>query len=98
MALYTDLTTRLSQDELWEYESPEALVLEKCLRSYVDAFHIHLPILHVSSTTVEETSSPLILIMCDWSIVPIRKEISHQYVPQGVTGVRSKYVGLDGHK
>ncbi|EXJ73912.1 uncharacterized protein A1O5_02206 [Cladophialophora psammophila CBS 110553] len=63
-ALYKDLTTRLSQDELWEYEHPEALALEKCLRSYVDAFHIHLPILHVSSLTVEETSSPLILIMC----------------------------------
>lgn len=63
-ALYTDLTTRLTQDDLWDFNFPEAISLEKCLRRYADAFHVHLPIVHLSSLVVEETPSPLILIMC----------------------------------
>jgi hypothetical protein len=54
----------LTQDELWNFDFPEAVVLEKCLRSYASAFHVHLPIVHLSSMIVEETPSPLILIMC----------------------------------
>ena len=62
-ALYTDLTTRLTQDDLLDSEFPDAPTLEKCLRSYAHAFHVHLPIVHLSSLVVEETPSPLILIM-----------------------------------
>ncbi|KAK5444271.1 hypothetical protein LTS15_010386 [Exophiala xenobiotica] len=62
--LYTDLSTRLTQDELWDFEFPDATTLDKCLRSYADAFHVHLPILHLSSLAVAETPSPLVLMIC----------------------------------
>lgn len=63
-ALYSDLTKSLTQDDLWDFDFPETFVLEKCLRSYIDAFHVHLPIIHFPSLVIEETPSPLILIMC----------------------------------
>ncbi|KAI1611232.1 hypothetical protein EDD36DRAFT_283114 [Exophiala viscosa] len=64
IAIYVDLTSRLSQDDLWGFELPEAQTLEQCLRSYADNFHVHLPIIHLASLNVEETPSPLVLIMC----------------------------------
>ncbi|OQV07302.1 hypothetical protein CLAIMM_11757 [Cladophialophora immunda] len=63
-ALYADLAARLTREEMWDFDFPEALALEKCMRSYTDAFHVHLPIVHIPALLVEETPSPLILIMC----------------------------------
>jgi hypothetical protein len=46
------------------FRLPSATALQSCLRTFVDAFHIHLPILHLQSFDFMKTPSPLVLALC----------------------------------
>ncbi|KPI35705.1 uncharacterized protein AB675_1235 [Cyphellophora attinorum] len=46
------------------FRLPSASALQSCLRTYVDAFHIHLPILHLQSFDFTKVPSPLVLALC----------------------------------
>ncbi|KIW22291.1 uncharacterized protein PV07_12192 [Cladophialophora immunda] len=62
--LLRDLSNRLSAENLGNFRLPSAAALQKCIRTYVDAFHVHLPIFHLQTMDFETTPSPLILAIC----------------------------------
>lgn len=62
--LLKDLSNRLSAEQLGNYRLPTASALQKCIRTYVDAFHVHLPIFHLQTMNFETAPSPLILAIC----------------------------------
>ncbi|KIW62265.1 hypothetical protein, variant [Phialophora macrospora] len=62
--LLQDLSDRLCPEELSNFRLPTAAALQKCIRTYVDAFHVHLPIFHIQTMDFESTPSPLILAIC----------------------------------
>lgn len=62
--LMEDLSRRLSSEQLSNFRLPSALALQKCIRTYVDAFHVHLPIFHLQTMDLELTPSPLVLAIC----------------------------------
>ena len=62
--LLQDLSTRLPIEHLSNFRLPTAAALQKCIRTYVDAFHVHLPIFHLQTMDLETAPSPLILAIC----------------------------------
>ncbi|KAJ9603158.1 hypothetical protein H2200_012453 [Cladophialophora chaetospira] len=62
--LLKDLSSRLTPEQLHNFRLPTAAALQKCIRTYVDAFHVHLPIFHLQTMDFEQTASPLILAIC----------------------------------
>lgn len=62
--LMEDLSTRLPSEKLDDFHLPPAIALQKCFRTFVDAFHVHLPIFHLPTMDFERTPSPLVLAMC----------------------------------
>lgn len=62
--LMEDLSRRLPPEKLTDFRLPVAIALQKCFRTFVDAFHVHLPIFHLPSMDLERTPSPLVLAMC----------------------------------
>ncbi len=62
--LLKDLSSRLNPEQLHNFRLPTAAALQKCIRTYVDAFHVHLPIFHLQTMDFESTPSPLILAIC----------------------------------
>ncbi|OAL17720.1 hypothetical protein AYO22_11376 [Fonsecaea multimorphosa] len=62
--LLKDLSNRLSAENLNNFRLPSAAALQKCIRTYVDAFHVHLPIFHLQTMDFETTPSPLTLAIC----------------------------------
>lgn len=61
--LVKDLASRMGADAA-QLHVPTAVSLQKCLRTYVDCCHIHLPMFHLHSFDLEHTPSPFILAMC----------------------------------
>ncbi|TKX18469.1 fungal specific transcription factor domain-containing protein 76 [Elsinoe australis] len=57
-----DLATRLGPGH--SAELPSEVILEKCLRAYLDCCHIHMPFLHLRTFKVNKCPSPLLLAMC----------------------------------
>jgi hypothetical protein len=62
--LLQDLEARVGSTYLCKSPIPSASILEKCLRAYFDAFHIHFPLLHIPTMDLEHTPSVLILAIC----------------------------------
>jgi len=62
--MQADLSSRVGLSQMNNFHLPGATALQKCLRTYVDAFHVHLPILHLQSLNFMQTPSPLILALC----------------------------------
>ncbi|KIW74395.1 hypothetical protein Z517_12335 [Fonsecaea pedrosoi CBS 271.37] len=62
--LLRDLSNRLPAEKLNKFRLPSAAALQKCIRTYVDAFHVHLPIFHLQTMDFETTPSPLVLAIC----------------------------------
>jgi hypothetical protein len=62
--LLQDLFARLPAEQLNNFRLPTAAALQKCIRTYVDAFHVHLPIFHLPTMDLKSTPSPLILAIC----------------------------------
>lgn len=62
--LMEDLSKRLPPEKLEDFHLPPAIALQKCFRTFVDAFHVHLPIFHLPTMDLERTPSPLVLAMC----------------------------------
>ncbi|EXJ54810.1 hypothetical protein A1O7_10151 [Cladophialophora yegresii CBS 114405] len=62
--LFQDLSSRLSPEEVSNFRLPTAAALQKCIRTYVDAFHVHLPIFHIQTMDFESTPAPLVLAIC----------------------------------
>ncbi|EXJ77119.1 hypothetical protein A1O3_10277 [Capronia epimyces CBS 606.96] len=59
-----DLSRRLSPEQLHSFRLPSTTALRKCLRTYVDAFHVHMPIFHLHTMDLGSTPSPLVLVIC----------------------------------
>lgn len=62
--LLQDLSKRLPPEKLSDFRLPPAIALQKCCRTFVEAFHIHLPIFHLPTLDLEQTPSPLVLAIC----------------------------------
>ena len=62
--LKTDLESRLSEEQRASIMLPTSTSLQKCLRTYFDSVHVHLPLFHLHTFELETTPSPLILAMC----------------------------------
>ncbi|KAF2223456.1 hypothetical protein BDZ85DRAFT_281383 [Elsinoe ampelina] len=60
--LIHDLATRLGPGH--NAELPSEVILEKCLRAYLDCCHVHMPFLHLRTFKVNKCPSPLLLAMC----------------------------------
>lgn len=63
-SLLKDLSHRLRSDQSTTFRLPTAAALQKCIRTYVDAFHVHLPIFHLQTMDFSRTPSPLVLAIC----------------------------------
>lgn len=63
-ALIADLTSRFPAEQSATFSLMSAASLQKCLRTYVDCFHVHLPLFHLHTLDLEHTPSPLLLSMC----------------------------------
>ena len=59
-----DLSSRLSLEQMNSFRLPTAAALQKCIRTYMDAFHVHLPIFHLPTMDFDTIPSPLILAIC----------------------------------
>lgn len=64
VTLMEDLTCRLSVEQLHGFRMPGTTALQKCLRTYLDAFHVHMPIFHLPTMNLANTPSPLVLAIC----------------------------------
>lgn len=62
--LLKDLATRLPGDQTRTFRLPSAVALQKCIQTYVNAFHVHLPIFHLHTLDFDRTPSPLVLAIC----------------------------------
>lgn len=62
--LLDDLHSRLSLVERNSIVVPSANIIEKCLQSYFECFHIHLPTFHLQTIDFCMMQSPLLLSMC----------------------------------
>lgn len=62
--LWNDLCSRLDIEKIGVFELPTATTLQKWLRTYLEAFHVHFPFIHFPSLDLEATPSPLILAIC----------------------------------
>ncbi|KIW34125.1 uncharacterized protein PV07_00921 [Cladophialophora immunda] len=58
-----DLSIRFSSESSKLY-IPSTTSLDKCIKAYLNAFHIHLPLFHIPSLDLEKTPAPLILAIC----------------------------------
>jgi hypothetical protein len=63
ISLLKDLNERLP-GHLEKFRLPTTAALQKCLQTYFDAFHIHLPIFHLHTMDLANTPSPLVLAIC----------------------------------
>lgn len=63
-SLKTDLKSRLSEEQMISFVLPTSTSLQKCLRTYFDSVHVHLPLFHLHTLDLVGTPSPLILAMC----------------------------------
>ncbi|KAL2411615.1 hypothetical protein ABEF92_005097 [Exophiala dermatitidis] len=63
-ALLEDLSHRVSDDLLQGFRLPGITALQKCLGTYVDSFHVHMPIFHLQTLKLSSTPSPLLLAVC----------------------------------
>ena len=63
-ALTSDLSCLLSPEQSRTLSLMSSTSLQKCLRTYVDCFHIHLPVFHLHTFDLGNTPSPLLLAMC----------------------------------
>lgn len=61
--LLKDLSNRLPPDQS-NFRLPSAVALQKCVRTYVEAFHVHIPIFHFHTIDLESMPSPLLLAIC----------------------------------
>ncbi|KIV83930.1 hypothetical protein PV11_05912 [Exophiala sideris] len=61
--LLKDLSKRLPSDQA-NFRLPSAVALQKCVRTYVEAFHVHIPIFHLHTFDLESAPSPLLLAIC----------------------------------
>ncbi|KAK5063032.1 hypothetical protein LTR84_005108 [Exophiala bonariae] len=62
--LLQDLSKRLPPEKLSDFKLPPAVALQKCFRTFVDAFHVHMPIFHLPTLNLEQSPSPLVLAIC----------------------------------
>lgn len=62
--LLQDLSKRLPPEKLSDFRLPPAVALQKCFRTFVDAFHVHMPIFHLPTLDLEQSPSPLVLAIC----------------------------------
>jgi hypothetical protein len=62
--LIKDLAQRLPTECSSQARLPTAAALQKCIRTYVEAFHVHLPIFHLQTMNFETLPSPLTLAIC----------------------------------
>lgn len=62
--LLNDLGERLTAAELARFRLPSAPALQKCIRTAIDNFHVHMPILHLQTLDFATAPSPLILVIC----------------------------------
>ena len=75
--LQQDLTTRLLPEQLASFRLPTAAALQKCIRTYIDAFHFHLPIFLFPTIDSESTPLPPILgNMCHWRQYRLERKVS----------------------
>lgn len=59
-----DLESHLTPEQIGDFQLPETTSLQHCFDSYVKAFHIHFPFLHLPTFDLMTTPSPLILGIC----------------------------------
>jgi hypothetical protein len=62
--LLKDLSTRLPHEQMSNFRLPSAPALQKCIRTAVDAFHVHVPIFHLQTMDFASAPSPLLLAIC----------------------------------
>ena len=63
-SLLADLKSGIGLEGLSNFHLPSTAALQKCLRTYYDAFHVHFPFVHLHSLCVQKPPTPLILAMC----------------------------------
>ncbi len=80
IALMNNLSFRLSPEQSQGLGLMSSTSLQKCLRTYVDCFHAHLPMLHLHSFDSEHTPSPLLLAMCAIGAL-FRRPTNHRPAP-----------------
>ncbi|KAF5633161.1 zinc finger protein [Fusarium tjaetaba] len=59
-----DLQSRLSPEQFGRFQLPDTASLQKCIDSYIKAFHIHFPFLHLATLDLGAAPSPLTLAIC----------------------------------
>ncbi|KAI9159181.1 Zinc finger protein [Paramyrothecium foliicola] len=62
--LREDLRSRCGREGSPAFQLPDAATLQKCMTTYIDAFHIHFPLIHLATLDIKTAPSPLILAMC----------------------------------
>lgn len=62
-SILKDVTGRLKAPAVLQY-MPTAKEMRKFINSYVESFHRHLPIIHLSTFSASDVPSPLTLAMC----------------------------------
>lgn len=61
---FTDLKSRLTSEQLGNFQLPDTTSLQSCFNNYVEAFHIHFPFLHLHTLNLKTAPSPLTLGIC----------------------------------
>ncbi|KXH26408.1 hypothetical protein CSAL01_04389 [Colletotrichum salicis] len=59
-----DIESHLTPTQLGDFQLPSVTCLQQYFNSYVDAFHIHFPFLHLQTLELGTAPSPLILGIC----------------------------------
>ncbi|KAI3551470.1 hypothetical protein CABS03_01528 [Colletotrichum abscissum] len=59
-----DIELHLTKAQLGDFQLPPVACLQQYFNSYVDAFHIHFPFLHLQTLELEKVPSPLVLGIC----------------------------------
>jgi hypothetical protein len=63
-SMLEDLLTRSTTEQASTFRLPSANSLQKCITSFIESFHIHLPLFHLQTFDLDRTPSPLTLAMC----------------------------------
>ncbi|KIW14344.1 hypothetical protein PV08_07126 [Exophiala spinifera] len=91
--LLNEIKERLTSKELTRFTLPSASALQKCIRTAIDSFHVHMPILHLQTMNFTSAPSPLVLIICAiGALYRLERKIAEQLYQKAyqLLAVRSK--------
>ncbi|KAI9148992.1 Early growth response protein 3 [Paramyrothecium foliicola] len=63
-SLSAEISSHVAPHQLKSFHLPDASSLQKYLDTYIDAFHIHFPFLHLQTLDLGATPGPLVLSIC----------------------------------